>query len=246
MEPIFRKTYEIRDCDVDCTGRLKPSMVLFLAQDTAGQHCTQLSVDYDTLYKRHLFWAVIRHRVQITRMPVRGETVTVETWPMPTTRVAYPRSTVAYDAQGNEVFRAISLWVLMDPDTRVMVLPGKSGVEVAGTLRGGELAAPGSLVPRQLCSSRIRQVCFTDLDRNGHMNNCRYLDWVMDLLPAEFLLHHPVREFTLCYLSEAREEEVLQLHWEMDDQGALRMEASRTESAQSAGHSRVFAAELLY
>mgnify|MGYP002517044180 CR=1 FL=1 len=31
-----------------------------------------------------------------------NEDITVETWPMPTTRTAYPRATVGYDAQGNE------------------------------------------------------------------------------------------------------------------------------------------------
>ena len=61
---------------------------------------------------------------------------------MPTTRTAYPRSTIAYDADGKECFRAISLWVLMDTQNRSMVLPGKSGVDVAGLLRGCELAVP--------------------------------------------------------------------------------------------------------
>jgi len=246
MEPIYRQNYTVRDCDVDCFGRLKPSMVLLFAQDIAGQHCNLLSLDYDTLAKRRLFWAVIRHRVQITRMPLRDETVTVETWPMPTTRVAYPRSTVAYDAQGKELFRSISLWVLMDLDSRNMILPGKSGVAVSGLLRGSELTAPGSLVPKPLGSSSHRQVCFTDLDRNGHMNNCRYLDWIDDLLPARFHDRHPVKEFTVCYLSEAREGDELQLHWELQPDGCLRIDATRNTPTDSAEHGRVFSAQLLF
>ena len=245
MEPIHRQTYQIHDCDVDRFGRLKPSQILFYAQDVAGKHCSLLSLDYDALASRRLFWAVIRHRVQITRLPCRGESVTVETGPMPTTRVAYPRSTVAYDGQGRELFRSISLWVLMDLDTRAMILPGKSGVEVTGLLRGSELTPPGSLVPKILSNSRTRQVCFTDLDRNGHMNNCRYLDWIDDLLPSGFHEGHAVRELTVCYLSEAREGDNMDLHWEVCQEGGLRIEASRNE-APSAGHSRVFAAQILY
>ena len=246
MEPIHRQTYEIHDCDVDCFGRLKPSQILFYAQDVAGKHCGILRLDYETLAQRNLFWAVIRHRVQITRLPTRGETVTVETWPMPTTRVAYPRSTVAYDKDGRELFRSISLWVLMDLDSRAMILPGKSGVEVNGLLRGSELAAPGSLVPKVLGNRSSRQVSFTDLDRNGHMNNCRYLDWMDDLLPSLFHRSHPIREITLCYLSEALEEENLTMTWELDEEGNLRVEAERSGTADSAGHSRVFAAQIQY
>ena len=246
MKPIFTKTYTVRDCDVDRFGRLKPSVLLYFAQDVAGAHCDVLSLNYDALAQRRLFWAVIRHRVQITRLPMRGETVTVETWPMPTTRSAYPRSTVAYDEKGNELFRTISLWILMNLDTRAMILPGKSGVEVSGMLTGSELAPPASASLVPYTDSALRKVVFTDLDRNGHMNNCRYLDWVWDLLPSDFHKAHPVGEFTVCYQSEAREGQVLELHWSISDGPQLSVDALRQEDDLSAGSSRVFSVRMLF
>ena len=142
MEPIYQQTFTVTDNCVDCFGRLKPSMILYYVQDVAGRHFDRISMDYDSLAEKGMIWAIIRQKVQITRMPKRGETIRVETWPMPTTRVAYPRSVVAYDADGNEVFRSISIWVLMDIHSRSMILPGKSGISVTGTLRGNELASP--------------------------------------------------------------------------------------------------------
>ena len=124
MELIYRQTFTVSDLEVDCFGKLTLSSLLFYAQEVAGQHCQLLGTDYDSLAKLRMFWAVTRHRVQITRLPLRGEAITVETWPMPTTRVAFPRSTVAYDAQGKELFRSVSLWVLMDLNSRALVLPG--------------------------------------------------------------------------------------------------------------------------
>jgi hypothetical protein len=125
-----------------------------------------------------------------------------------------------------------------------MVLPGKSGVTVEGILRGCELATPASLFPMQQGNAVSRQVCSMDLDRNGHMNNCRYLDWIVDLMPSELLSGHPIREFTLCYLNEAREKDRLELHWQIDDDGIFRVEGQREEGTDSPGHSRVFAAQL--
>lgn len=145
MEPIYQQKFQINDAAVDCFGRLKPSMLLFYVQEVAGIHATSLGAGFDALMDKNLFWAILRTRVQITRLPHSGETIRVETWPMPTSRVAYPRSVVAYDESSSEVFRAISLWCLMDTESRSMVLPGKSGVIVEGTLRGNELAVPGSL-----------------------------------------------------------------------------------------------------
>ena len=133
---------------MDRYGRLKSSTILYFAQEVAGQHCMELALDYETLARQRLFWAVTRHRVQVSRMPMVGETLHIETWPMPTTRVAYPRSMVAYDSQGRECFRSISLWVLMNLDTRNMILPGKSGISVVGTLRGNELASPTVLMAK--------------------------------------------------------------------------------------------------
>ena len=243
MEPIYQQDFEIRDICVDRYGRLKPSTILYFAQEVAGQHCTELALDYDTLARRRLFWAVTRHRVQVTRLPMRGETVHIETWPMPTTRVAYPRSMVAYDTDGNERFRSISLWVLMDLDTRNMILPGKSGIVVSGTLRGTELALPNSLVPKPMTNGRSRDVCFTDLDRNGHMNNTKYMDWIDDLLPSAFHEEHPVKEFTVCYHSEAREGQNLALSWDFLDDGCLRVDAHRTGEQRD---ELVFSAKMLF
>ena len=243
MEPIFQQEIEITDVYVDCYGRLKPSMILFFAQEVAGQHFAELSMDYEALALRRLFWAVTRHRVQVTRLPRRGEKLRIETWPMPTTRVAYPRAMVAYDEKGNECFRTISLWVLMDLDKRTMVLPGKSGISVVGTLRGGELASPLGLVAKPMVNHRERAVCFTDLDRNGHMNNTKYLDWIDDLLPGAFHAGHSIREFTMCYLSEAREGQQLKLSWDFLEDGCLHVDASRNAGEKD---ERIFSAKLLF
>ena len=243
MEPIFQKDFEITDICVDRYGRLKPSMILLYAQEIAGMHCNELALDYDTLAKRRLFWAVTRHKVQVTRLPMRGETIHVETWPMPTTRVAYPRSIAAYDAQGNECFRSISLWVLMDLDTRNMILPGKSGISVVGTLRGNELPSPNGLIAKPLGSHRSRSVCFTDLDRNGHMNNTRYMDWIDDLLPSPFHIRSTVKEFTVCYLSEAKEGQELDLRWDFVEEGCLQVDAYRHTDEKD---ERIIAARILY
>lgn len=246
MEPVYRQTVHLSDLHVDCTGRLRPSAILYLAQEAATQHCKELSLDWETLAEKGLFWAVLRHRVQITRLPNREETITVETWPMPTTRSAFPRSTRAVDKNGNELFRCVSLWVLMDIQKRTMVLPGKSGVIVEGALRGTELTVPGSIVPKVMECQRTRFVSFTDLDRNLHMNNTRYLDWIADLLPAQFHQAHPLREFILCYLSETRETEEITLHWQLTDGPCLEVEANRSPRQGEEKPSRVFSAQLLF
>ena len=158
MEMIYQKQWTVRHTDVDCWGRLKPSALLLYIQHTAGEHSDALSYTYEGMAARGIFWAVIRHKIQINRLPIEKETITLETWPMPTTRVAYPRATVAYDAQGQVLFRSVCLWVLMDLNNRSMLLPKKSGVEINGIIRGIELDTPSSLIPKDLPQRISRRV----------------------------------------------------------------------------------------
>lgn len=246
MEPIYRKNFTIDDMSVDCFEKLKLSSLLYYAQEVAGRHSELLGADYDSLALRRLFWAVTRHRVQITRLPVRGETITVETWPMPTTKIAFPRSMVAFDESGKELFRSISLWVLMDLDERTMVLPGKSGVTVNGCITGSELDVPRSILPKPMHNRNVRAVTYSCLDRNSHMNNTKYLDWLDDLLPSAFHNSHDPHELVICYHAEAREGQQIYMDWELAENGCLQVDAHREKTDVSGKNERVFSAQVLF
>ena len=246
MNSVYKQNFRVTAAHSDCFGRAKPSSLLYFAQEAAGGHCRELSLDWDTLAQKGLFWAILRYRVQITRLPKAGETITVETWPMPTTRSAFPRSTVAYDAEGRELFRTIGLWVLMDREDRTMLLPGKSGIDLPGVLRGNELAPPTSVLPVPMSSQTVRRVGYCELDRNSHMNNTYYMNWVNDLLPAAFHKAHSPVEFTLCYLSEAREGENVELCWQLLDGPVLQVDAHRSGTDVSGRKDRVFSARVLF
>ena len=243
MESIYTQEFKIADIHVDRFGKLKLSTLLYFAQEVAGRHFDRIAMTYEQLMEKGMFWAIIRQRVQITRLPMSGETIRVETWPMPNTRSAFPRSVVAYDENGAELFRCLSLWILMDVESRAMILPGKSGLILPGTLRGDELPTPTSLPAKASMYHRNRTVCFTDLDRNGHMNNTKYLDWVSDLLPSSFHEAHAPQEFTVCYLSEAREGQELTLSWECSEDGILNLDAHRSIGEKP---ERIFSARLQY
>ena len=245
MEKIYRKEFIPQSNECDCFGRLKPSALLGMMQEAAGAQCVELSLASENLMEKGLFWAITRQHIQITRLPVVYEPVIMETWPGKTSRVAYPRSSIAYDRDGNELFRSISLWVLMDRNSRALVLPGKSGIHLDGIERGGELPVPTSIGPAELKAAGTRQVRFSELDRNGHMNNSFYMDWVQDLLPSAFHRNHPLTDFTVCYLSEAREGDPVRIHYELTDDGSLEVNGLM-ENPEGGSFHRIFAVRARY
>lgn len=239
MTQLFRTKVRITPTDTDASGVLRLSMIPRFAQQIAGQHCDILGVNQDFLDQKGLFWAIIRNQLTIHRLPTAGQTITLETWPMPTTRTAYPRATAAYDEAGKCLFACHSLWILMDFQTRAMVLPGKSGVEVAGIERPDAPAAPRSLSPTEQTHCSRRQVTAADLDRNNHMNNARYLDWVDAILPPNC---PTPKGATLCYLNEARVGQMLDVCWNDRDPSQIFVDIRRPNADGS--HDRIFSAKL--
>jgi len=114
---------------------------------------------------------------------------------------------------------------------------------VEGTLRGTELAAPNGLPAQALQKQSSRTVGYTELDCNFHMNNTRYMEWADDLLPGPFHGAHPAKEFTICYMSEAREGQTLQLRYDLSDGPMLQVDGFREKEE---GQERVFAVRILY
>ena len=236
----------VTQAHTDSLGRLKASAILGFAQDAAEAHCQTLGLDWNTLQGKGLFWAILRYRLEITRLPRLGEALRLETWPLPTTRSAFPRATAAYDQAGNLLFRVLGLWALVDTQTRAMVLPGKSQIALEGLCRGNELPAPTSLPPLREGAVCLRHVTQGDTDRNGHMNNAAYLGWLDQLLSQEFRKRHTLTECVICYLSEATLGQEIALTYQLFQGSELLVDGHRTEQKDHGEKTRVFAARMRF
>ena len=72
MTAVFTKNYTVTDMHTDAFNRAKPAALLFFAQDIATCHATTLCGSWESLQKKHLFWAVSRHKLKILRPPLLG------------------------------------------------------------------------------------------------------------------------------------------------------------------------------
>ena len=97
-----------------------------------------------------------------------------------------------------------------------------------------------------MTDTALRTVTYSCLDRNGHMNNTKYLDWVDDLLPAGFHRDRTAREFVICYLSEALEKQEIRLDWTLSETGCLQVDAHREKTDVGPGKDRIFTVQVLY
>ena len=64
---------------------------------------------------------------------------------------------------------------------------------------------------------QTREVMYSDIDLNKHMNNARYLEWVMDLLPQNVLEKCFIGEMTMHYQKEIAPESIVDLYYGQED-----------------------------
>ena len=131
-------------------------------------------------------------------------------------------------------------------DTRKMVLPANSGIALEGVVQGGELMVPGSIVPKEGENVFYRTVGYTELDRNGHVNNTRYIDWANDLLGSDFHREHTLKELTVCYQAEACQSDEIGLCWQITDGPVLGVDAHKVRTDDRAPEQRVFSVRMKF
>jgi len=204
MQKTYSETFRIASYQTDLTARIRPSAILEIMQEMAGAHAEMLGVGRKLLDPMNLCWVLTRVEVQMERMPVSGETISVETFPMPNRRVFFPRYFIFRDAQGHQIGCAGSMWVVLDVTTRKMA----SGAEITALMPDNrDLTAPMGMpatveeIGGESVES-LRVPVYSDLDVNGHVNNTRYLDWCCNALGVETMKQHAMCRFAVNFNQE--------------------------------------------
>lgn len=181
--------YRLRWMDFDRYGRLQPAAVLDMFQDVATIHAEDMGIGRDAMLPHGVFWAVVRLKLEIVKEPAHFQTVTVRTWPHTPTRFSFLRDFTMYDEAGDLLVKAMNEWVLMDVESRkfVSVKDYYDGSDDFDEARVFERK------PRKIADfeqgNRPQVVVVprcSDIDVNGHVNNARYANYVIDALnPGE-------------------------------------------------------------
>jgi medium-chain acyl-[acyl-carrier-protein] hydrolase len=220
---LYKSTYNIGYSDVDFTKSLKYSTLFGYFQDTASEAVEKLGAGVDTLAERYgVAWVLARIRVEFDRIPVWSESITVETWPHPPGKLEFDRDFRVRDADGDIIIKAASNWVLLDINTRE--LRKSDFIEMDHPPFTGEHALdrrPGRLKPSgQLEAVYRKHIGYSDVDFYGHINNSRYIDYIMDCFPVESHRKHILKSIEVNYIKEAFPGDTLVMYRDIPEAGS--------------------------
>jgi acyl-ACP thioesterase len=55
-------------------------------------------------------------------------------------------------------------------------------------------------------------VLYSDIDTNGHMNNCRYIEWALDLIDLDVFKNKSIQYLAINYLKEIQPLKMVKLY----------------------------------
>jgi len=203
-----RATFTVRAAETDFTRSLTLPGLMRIFHEASLQHVLRLGLSVWHLERFNASWVLLRKEIHITRMPVLGETIEVETYPSGADRQLTYRDFLARDNEGKLLATASTSWLLMEMSLRkMMAIPDEILAPISQHFPSKDqcLPRPGGKFgsPDPVAFNWQAKVGWFDLDFNDHLNNVTYAAWMLHALPENFLRAHTLNAFAIRYAREA-------------------------------------------
>ncbi len=203
---VFSKQYHVDYGDSDYYKKLKLSSLFNYLQDVASLHSESLGIGINDISKKYgVAWVIVRILVMVERMPEWKEDILIETWPNEPKKLEFERNFLVKDSEGKVLVRAISSWVIMSLEEREIKKTELIEYNNPPFLQEKAINQRMSkLKPRgELEIVYKKRIGYSDIDINGHLNNSKYIDYIMDCFSLEQHGKYGVESIQVSYISEA-------------------------------------------
>ena len=227
--------YKVESFHLDCTERLSLSVLGNQLLNAAARHAQSFGFGREALRREGLAWVFSRLLIQMEAPLHEYDTYAIRTWVADATRWFSQRQFAIVAASGAVVGYATSVWALMDLATRhaadiTALLPCYASIVCPA---GEAPACPVERTRRAVVSAaepalRFRPL-FCDIDYNGHFNSIRYIEHLLDALPADVCRSRAVHRMEISYSAECRYGESLAVYLDNTTDGAYDAEIRKAD-----------------
>ncbi len=196
-------SYKISGYDITPDGNIKPSTCLKFMQDAANEDAKQLGADYNSMKDDNMIFVVSKMKVCLYDIPSFDSMVTVRTWNNNISGVTFQRE-YELSSNGRVIGKATSRWALINYKTRQLLRSDtlKNCVTTSSEEDNGILLQRRIKISDDVgCQVNHYVATLSDLDANGHVNNCRYGDFLIDYCGLP-LADKKISEFEIHYMNE--------------------------------------------
>ena len=221
MEQFYYKdTVMVENTDADCHSLLKASALLRYAEQATSMHARQFGMGDQFFADHGVAFLVGKQALQFSRVPLRGEKLTLCSRSEVIRRGSIKRVTTLTDEAGQEVAMVDSRWIMSSlEDGHILRQPGWTVDGYWNETVEEEL--PLLLHKRRdsLTSAGLFTAHYSQCDLHYHINNAFYLDIVCDALPLEIMRDHVVKFASINYHREVPMGQQVEVFYTPSDDG---------------------------
>jgi medium-chain acyl-[acyl-carrier-protein] hydrolase len=201
-QTIWTQSYDVNTIVLNPQKRLGLYGLLNILQDAAWNHAEYLGCGFGEMLKHGTLWVLTRQKLTITDWPVWGDAVVIRTWPCPFGGAQAPRQFEIL-VKERKVGESTTIWLTLDGRTRRPLRINAAEVPFAVRTEGVLAISAGKIPLREgLEPAATFFVRNSDLDVNGHVNNTRYAQWILDSIPLAAHERFRLESYEVNFLAE--------------------------------------------
>ena len=220
MNSIYKKQHKISVHEFDFNNKLKVNSLFNYIQDIAAEHAEKLQVGREDLEKHDIFWVLSWIKVKISDYPKFGESIKIKTWTKRQHRLFSLRDLLISNEKDEVFARVTTAWLLVNYKT--MRPTSIENLPLPVNYHPSEDAL--TEVPEKIPALNEKELVFkkkikySDIDVNQHVNNAKYVEFLLDSFSKEQFRDNEIKEITLSFLAEAKFGNEIEIYIEKEKQ----------------------------
>ncbi|MGE5681500.1 MAG: acyl-[acyl-carrier-protein] thioesterase, partial [Bacillota bacterium] len=154
--------------------------------------------------RNNVAWVLYKWRIDILKYPLFNQTVKVVTEPRAFVRFYAYRTFEMKSIADELLVNATSLWFFVDTSSRKPIKINDDMIR-GYNVQNNEIKSLEIEDVRQIERTdfeKIFNVRLSDIDSNDHVNNISYIEWALEVVPAEIYSDHSLRHMKVVYKKE--------------------------------------------
>lgn len=240
MEKYVQKI-DVRSYHTDQYGKVSVCSLFHFMLEAAWAHARVMDWGYDQLHSHHMFWVLSRMYVVVEKYPSWQDEITLHTWSAGTDGMYAYREFIIEDDNGNVLLRANSAWLILDIETKKIILLKKHIHTFPRYHETSACREPERLRPEKAAEElSFSPVLFSELDINRHFNSVKALERVLDHYGIDFLNQYEPETIEINYLKEGLAGDSLGVSSQKTGENDYQSSIIREKDGMNLSHVKVF------
>jgi len=214
MNATWKECYKLRTFDVDLTNHVKISSIFNFMQESAANSANSLGFGYDQLIDEQLFWVLARAKIECNSLPSLGDEIRIETCPRGLDRIFALRDFLIFDGNNRLIAKATTSWMMVDGKTKKLVRNDILAQHLPFIEATNAIDEPCGKIDAVSDPEFIHEVKvnYTDIDINQHLNNVRYIEYILNCFPTDLYKNKSIKGLQVNFLSESKYNDQIRIY----------------------------------